>query len=35
MGSPLVRLRLTLVTLKAIYQGHTDFEGLYVVMEPS
>ncbi len=28
---PLVQLHLTLVTLK----GHSDFEGLYLVKEPS
>ena len=31
MGSPLVRLHLTLVTLKVQCQGHLDFEGLYLV----
>ena len=35
MGSPLMRLYLTLVTLQGPCQGHSDFEGLYLVNEPS
>ena len=35
MGSPLVRLYLTLVTLKGQCQGHSDLEGLYLVKELS
>ena len=35
MWSPLVWLHLTSVTLKGQYQGHSDFESLYLVKEPS
>ncbi len=35
MSSLLVRLQLTLVTLKGQCQGHADFEGLHHLMEPS
>ncbi len=35
MGGPLMRLHLTLVTLKGHCQGHSDFEGLYLVKELS
>ncbi len=35
MESPLVRLPLTLLTLKGQWQGHSDLEGLYLVKEPS
>ncbi len=31
MGSPLVWLHLSLATLKAQYQGHSDLKGLYLV----
>ena len=31
MGSPLAQLHLTLVTLEGQCQGHSDFEGLYLV----
>ncbi len=34
-GSPLMRLHLTLVTLKDQSQGHSDFEGLYLIKELS
>ena len=34
MGSPMVCLHFALVTLKSQCQGHTDFEGLYVINEP-
>ena len=33
MGSPLVRLHLTLVTLKGQCQGRSDFKGFYLVKE--
>ena len=33
MGTPLVQLHLTLVTLKGRCQGHSGFEGLYLVKE--
>ena len=33
MGSQLVPLHLTLVTLKGQRQGHSDFKGLYLVNE--
>ena len=33
MGSPVVRLLLTLVTLKGQCQSHSDFEGLNLVWE--
>ncbi len=35
MSSPLVQLHLTLLSLKGQCQTHSDFEGLYLVMEPS
>ena len=35
MGSLLVRLHLTLATLKGQCQGQSDFEDLYVVTEAS
>ena len=35
MRSPFVWLRLTLETLEAQHQDHSDFEGLYLVEEPS
>ncbi len=35
MGTPLMQLHLTLVTLKGRCQGHSDFESLYFVKEPS
>ncbi len=35
METPLVRFRLTLVTLKGHMQGHSDFESLYLVIELS
>ena len=35
MGSPLVQLHLTLVILKGQCQGHSDFEVLYLVKEPT
>ena len=35
MRSLLARLHLNLVTLKGQCQGHSDFEGLYLVKEPS
>ena len=31
VGSPMVRLHITLVTLKGQSQGHSDFEALYPV----
>ncbi len=31
MGSPMVCLRFTLVTLKDQRQGHSDLEGLYLM----
>ncbi len=34
MGSPLVQLHLTLVTLKGQVQGHSDYEGLYLLNQP-
>ena len=33
-GGLLVRLHLNLSTLKGQWQGHSDFEGLYVVNNP-
>ncbi len=37
MESPLVLLHtcMTLVTLEGESQGHTDFEGLYLVKDPN
>ncbi len=35
IGSPLVRLHLNLETLKGQCQGHSDFEGLYLVKKLS
>ena len=35
MGSPLVRLDYTLVTVKGQNQGHWDIEGLYLLKELS
>ena len=34
-GGQLVQLHLTFVNLKGPCQGHSDFEGLYLVKEPS
>ncbi len=33
--SPLVQLHATFVNLKGQWQGHSDFDGLYLVKEPS
>ena len=30
MGSSLMQLHLTLVTVKGLFQGHSDFESLYL-----
>ena len=35
MESPLVQLHLTFMNLKGHCQGHSDFEGLYLVKERS
>ncbi len=35
IGSPLVRLNLTLVTWKGQCKGQLDLEGLYLVKEPT
>ena len=35
MGSPLMRLHLTSVTLKDQCQGHSDFENLYLIKDLS
>ncbi len=35
MGSPLMQLNVTLVTLKGLCQGHSGFNSLYLIKELS